>query len=305
MEVTFYGVRGSIAVPGPATIRYGGNTACVEVRTAAGARIVLDAGTGLRALGRTMAEESPPSRETWLFLSHTHLDHVIGLPFFGPAYAPGHRLHVHGPRWPGRSLREVLEGAQARELFPVPLDGLGAVTTFRELGPGERVEIARGIAVEAALLNHPGAALAYRIEADGAAFVYATDTAPFEPPLLVPRELLRRGEGEGEALERLEAAALDLMRGADLVAFDTMFTPEEHARHPDWGHATPEHAASLCARAGVRRLLLFHHAPDRTDDEVDAAVARLRSLGLGIEVGAAAEGETHRLPSGAGGAARR
>ncbi|MCK6529383.1 MBL fold metallo-hydrolase [Myxococcota bacterium] len=296
MQVTFHGVRGSVAVPGGGTARYGGNTSCVEVRTGAGHRVVLDAGTGVRAVGAGRPGDPDPPRDVWLFLSHTHWDHVQGLPFFRPAYDPGCRIRVHGPRWPGHPLEEVLRGALAEPLFPVPLSGLPAAFEFHEVDPGDVVELGEGVRVRAARLNHPGAALAYRVEADGASFVYATDTAPFEPRLLVPGALRREGEDEAAARARLGAELEALLRGADAVAFDTMFTPEELALHPDWGHGTPDDAVALCRLAGARRLFLFHHAPDRDDAAVDREVARARALAGDLPVDAAFEGLTLTLP---------
>ncbi len=301
MEVTFWGVRGSCAVPGSQTLRYGGNTSCISVRSASGTLLILDAGTGIRSLGNHLlqGEFGEGRGEAHLFLTHTHWDHIQGLPFFGPAYVPGNFFTIRGPRWPHLSLAQVLERATAPEFHPLPLTAMGARLMVQDLEEGERVELPGGVRVQATRLNHPAPALAYRVEADGGVFVYVTDTAPFQAPLMGPPSLWPQGEPEASILARGQEGLLRLLSDGDLLAFDTMFTAEEFVRFPDWGHGHPGPAIQLCHEAGVRHLLLFHHAPDRSDEQEDEALANARALAASmapeLRVGAAREGDVYRL----------
>jgi len=248
MELTirFWGVRGSIASPGPETVRTGGNTPCVEVRCG-DARIVLDAGTGLRGLGQRMLREGV--RELTLLSSHTHWDHIQGLPFFLPAWLPGHRVAIAGPS----SIREALEAQMTPPCFPVALTDMKADLEVRALASGDRFDVGP-LSVRAAALNHPGGVLGYRIEHRGASVVYATDTEHYACP---------------------DPHLVELARGADVLIYDAMYTPDEYAGRVGpakvgWGHSTWEAGVAVADAAGVDRLVLFHHDPQRTDEGVDA-----------------------------------
>ena len=256
-SVTFWGVRGSLAAPGEATRRIGGNTSCVEVRRG-DASLIFDAGTGLRACGEALLREAP--RDLHLFLSHLHWDHIQGFPFFGPAYVPGRPLMVHGPCEP-EVLRETLETQMRAPNFPVRFADLRSAVSLWGTSPG-LIKHVGDFCVRAEALNHPGGVFAYRVESDDAVVVYSTDH-----------------EHGTDADERLIALAKD----ADLLIYDAMYTPEEYRGEAGpsrvgWGHSTFEDAARVATAAGVKQLVLFHHDPSRSDDQVDALVDRARAL---------------------------
>jgi phosphoribosyl 1,2-cyclic phosphodiesterase len=275
MKVQFWGVRGSIASFNPQQSRVGGNTACVEVQSQ-GVRLILDAGTGIRALGDQMAQEPHP-RATLLF-SHLHWDHVQGFPFFRPAYLPSAELTLIGPEPLGaRGLRATLERQMSPPNFPVPLGAMRAKLAFEAARPGQAIELGP-FRVTPFALPHPQDCLGYRIEADGAVFVFATDVE-LSAAGLTP-EISR-------AIER-----------ADLLALDAQYTPEEYAGHSGpskkgWGHSTMMDAAQVASALNVRRLLLFHHDPSRDDAQVDAMVAEAQRVFPATE--AAREGEAVEL----------
>ena len=284
MKVRFWGVRGSIPVPGPQTNRYGGNTSCVQIDVPGMDPIIIDAGTGLRRLGKELAQrEFGEGRGTaHLLVSHTHWDHIQGLPFFSPLYTRGNKLHLYA-RKRDTHLRAVFASQTEMPYFPVSLDELRADVSFHELGDSQRFEIGPAV-VRCTRLNHPSIALAYRVDAGGRSVVYASDTAPFTD-ILFEHEFIARPPVLGEPLDPSKAAQLDAMRralvelcrGADLLLYDTQFTPEEYRAKPHWGHSTPDDAIAIARDAEVRALALYHHAPNRTDDELDAIDARYRA----------------------------
>jgi len=269
-EVTFWGVRGSVPAPGAATQRYGGNTPCVEVRAGA-RRIVLDAGSGLRPLGERL-RDAGGRVEADVLLSHYHYDHLQGLPFFAPLAEPGNRFVFHGPRREGRSVQDVLEGQMVPPYFPVTLDQLArAAIEFRSIEPGEPFTIGP-VRINSAELDHPGGNLGYRLEYRGRSLVYATDVEHTEQP--------------AEAL-------VELARGADVLLHDAMYTAEEYEERRGWGHSTWNGALATAEKAKVKRLVLFHHDPDRSDRALDAVLKRVqRAFPKAI---AAREGLTLRL----------
>jgi len=258
--VRFWGVRGSIATPGPATARYGGNTSSIEVRC--GARLLLlDAGTGLRTLGAKLLAEAP--LDTDLLLTHTHFDHVCALPFFKPFFQPQNRFRLWaGHLGGGLTLHRVLREFMMAPLFPVPPEVFKAKIEYREFRAGEALTPASGIVVRTAPLNHPDGATGYRIEYAGRSLAYVTDTehVPGSP----------------------DRNVLGLIEAADVAIYDCMYTDEEYARsYVGWGHSTWQEAVRLCKPAGVKKLVVFHHDPDHDDEKMDA---------IGREVAAALPG---------------
>jgi phosphoribosyl 1,2-cyclic phosphodiesterase len=246
VKIRFWGTRGSIPTPGPSTVRYGGNTACVEVRDSTGTLLVLDAGTGLRELGAALMNGGgarPFSVD--LLLSHLHWDHIQGIPFFRPAYDPKSSLRIRGPKQ-SRTMRELLGLGMDDPFFPVDIDDLPAKLDVGELHDGSDEQIGR-FRVRAASIFHPAPALAFRIEADGRALVYATDT---EDPF------------SGKA-----NPVVPLAMGADTLIHDAQFLESDFK--PSWGHSTISSAIDVAARAKVKRLVLYHHDPDRSDDALD------------------------------------
>lgn len=248
--VRFWGVRGSIACAGPQTARYGGNTSSLEVRC--GHRLLLfDAGTGIRYLGNALAA-APLPLQGELFLTHTHFDHVCGLPFFKPFFQPQNRFRVWAGHLAGRmTLRQALCEFMMSPLFPVPPEVFRADMEYRDFAAGDTLDIGGGIRLRTAALNHPDGATGYRIEYGGRALCYVTDTehVPGAP----------------------DRNVLGLIERADLVIYDCMYTDEEYAQGDivGWGHSTWQEAVRLCRAAAARRLAIFHHDPDRSDDALE------------------------------------
>jgi len=246
-SVRFWGVRGSIACSDPRTARYGGNTSCLEVRC--GARLlVLDAGTGLRYLGRTLLNSGPLDAD--LYFTHTHFDHVCGLPFFAPFFNPQNRFRLWaGHLGEGLTLRRVLSEFMMSPLFPVPPEVFKAGMDYRDFSAGDTLNAGPAVSVRSAPLNHPDGATGYRIDYDGRSICYLTDTehVPGAP----------------------DRNILGLIEGADLVIYDSMYTDDEYGRYVGWGHSTWQEGVRLCKEAGAKRLVVFHHDPEHDDDMLD------------------------------------
>ncbi len=269
MRVRFWGTRGSIATPGPTTVRFGGNTLCVELVTNSGQRLIFDCGTGARPLGIDLSHSVPRPLKATFLLSHTHWDHIQGFPFFGPLFAPGNEFTICAPEGVGSSLANVLAGQMEYTYFPVKIDQLPAKIGFRELTEGQHnIE---GIGVKTQYLNHPALCLGYRVETDGVSIVYLSDHEPYSETLwradALPWSL-------GSILHAGDRRHAEFMRGADLVIHDAQYIPEETSSKKNWGHSTYEYAVELAAAAGVRHLALIHHDPLRDD----AAVLEIERL---------------------------
>lgn len=272
MSVRFWGVRGSIPCPGPNTVRYGGNTSCVEVKCG-DHRLVFDAGSGLRMLGLALADEPGPV-DIDLFLSHCHIDHLIGLPFFVPAFVTGNRLRL----WAGNlkaagGVQETVRKLVSYPLFPIEIEAAQGKIEFNDFSPGDVLTPRPNINVMTTALNHPGGATGYRVEFGGRAMAYITDT-----------EL---------GADAIDPALLELARDASIVIIDTTYTDEELPEHVGWGHSSWQQAVRLANEAGVGKLYLFHHDLEHDDDEMDriaAAAAKARpgtvvaKEGLSIEI---------------------
>ena len=283
MQVQFWGTRGSIAKPGPSTTRFGGNTSCVEVRSARGTLVVIDCGTGAHSLGQKLRSGSANGLRGNILISHTHWDHIQGIPFFEPLFAPDGEWDIYGPKGLHESLREALAAQMQYAYFPVTLDACPARIRYHDLVEGS---FAIGdIKVSARYLNHPALALGYRLEADGATVVYACDHEPHS-------SALAGGDGHitGEDLRHAEFIA-----GADLLIHDAQYTAEEYPAKVGWGHSTVEYAVKLgrCARA--KRIALTHHDPLRDDGAIDRLVAVARRNSAGADVFAAFEGQIVEL----------
>jgi phosphoribosyl 1,2-cyclic phosphodiesterase len=255
--VRFWGVRGSIACSGPRTVRYGGNTSSLEVRCG-GRLLMFDAGTGLRYLGNALANNGPASTplDADLFLTHTHFDHVCGLPFFRPFFQPNNRFRLWaGHLAEGMTLRRVLGEFMMAPLFPVPPQVFRARMEYREFKPGETLAPGPGIALRTAMLNHPDGATGYRIDFGGRSVCYLTDTE--HVPGAPDRKILA------------------LIAGADLVIYDSMYTDAEYGTYVGWGHSTWQEGVRLCRAAGAKRLAVFHHDPEHDDDLLDGIAREL------------------------------
>ena len=251
----FWGTRGSIATPGPKTLRYGGNTSCVEVRH--GRRILmLDCGTGARELGVALHRDfGEKPLEVDLFVSHAHWDHIQGFPFFQPAYQHGNKIHIYSLRGSDRSLEKVFLGQMDGSYFPVELSELEGRLDFHELdGPVDLDDIH----VTHCGLNHPGMAAGFRFEAGGKSLVYMTDHEPY----------CRLG-GDNEMNRRLDRELDEFARGADLYIREAQYTEQEYPAHRGWGHSTWRDAVDSAQAAGVKRLCMFHHDPMHDDIALD------------------------------------
>jgi phosphoribosyl 1,2-cyclic phosphodiesterase len=269
LSIRFWGVRGSCPTPGPETARVGGNTSCVEV-VAGATRIALDAGTGLRRLGSHLLAQRRGPVELVVLLSHMHWDHLQGLPFFAPIYVPGTRLVVASGAT-GTPLVDTLRRQMSAPTFPVDWNDVAASREYVELRDGSATRLGDA-EVRSVRANHPDAVFAHRVEHEGRSIVYATDT---------------------EHYACVDPRLVALARDADVLVYDAQYLPEEYAGKVGWGHSTFEAGAALARAAGVRKLVLFHHDPGRTDEDVDLLEKRARDV-FG-DVVAAREGMTIEL----------
>ena len=260
MKVTFCGTPGSIAKAGPATVRYGGNTSCVEMRSDAGTLVVVDCGTGAHDLGRHLLEEAGEAPvDGNILVSHTHWDHIQGLPFFGPLFSPDAAGRSRARVASACRCREVLAGQMEYTYFPIAIDQLAASVTHQDLVEG--VFDIDEIHVETRFLNHPALTLGYRLEADGVVIVYASDHEPHEHELAAGGDIGRN---------RFDTEHASWIAGADLLIHDAQYLSSEYDAHLGWGHSTVEYVIDIARQAEVARVALYHHDPTRTDDQVDA-----------------------------------
>jgi len=289
MRIRFWGTRGSLATPGPTTLRYGGNTSCVEARADDGTLIVLDCGTGAHRLGHALMAEAKQPVRGHLLITHTHWDHIQGFPFFGPMFTEGSEWDLYAPGRLGERLEAVLSAQMQHPYFPVTLGQLSATIRYHDLGEGALT--VGGVRVVAHYLNHPALTLGYRLEADGVSVVYAVD---HEPHMRDQPDAGRMGSPGEAALHAEDAGHVAFLEGADLVIHDAQYTAAEYPEKINWGHCPAETAVDYALAAHVRRLALTHHDPLRDDDAVDRLVTvcreRARKAGSTMDVFAAAEG---------------
>ena len=296
MQIRFWGTRGSLAKPGPDTLRYGGNTSCVEVRTAAGTLIVFDCGTGAHGLGQALMATGAPLRGH-LMITHTHWDHIQGFPFFAPLFGRGNEWDIYAPGGLGQQLEQTLAGQMEYTYFPVTLAQLGATIRYHDLVEGSfAVEDVR---VVTKYLNHPALALGYRLEVGAVSVVYASDHEPH-----APWDSADAATSPVTLTHREDLRHVEFLAGADLVIHDAQYDLGEYREKTGWGHTPAECAVDYALAAHVRRLALHHHEPTRDDAGVDRLVEacrrRVAAAGGQLEVFGAAEGHVVELAEGAG-----
>lgn len=266
--VKFWGVRGSIACPGPSTVRYGGNTSCLEVMCG-DHRLIFDAGTGLRSLGQTLMAPGPCKAD--LFLTHTHFDHVCGLPFFGPLFVPGNEVRVWaGHLEPPLGLEHAIVEMMMAPLFPVPPGVFQADVSYNDFECGTTLTPGDGVTIRTCALNHPNRATGYRVEFAGRTLCYITDTEHIEGVR--------------------DAAIIALIQDADLVIYDSMYTDTEYPKYKGFGHSTWEEGVRLVEAANAGTLVLFHHDPNHDDAFMDQVAKDAEARRAGTVI--AREGET-------------
>ncbi len=258
-HIKFWGVRGSIPCPGSETVRYGGNTSCIEMQVSK-ERLIFDGGTGLRILGETLLPQSPLTAH--LFFTHSHWDHIQGFPFFVPAFVKGNHFHIYGAPSPnGLTIKQRLHDQMLHPNFPVPLQIMQGNLTFYDIEANEKINIGE-VTVTTGKLNHPGEALGYRVSWRGRHAVYITDTEHFP--------------------EHLDENVLALADRADVLIIDATYTNEEYhdprCSKVGWGHSTWQEAVKIAKAAKVKQLVLFHHDPAHNDsflDQIGEEVARV------------------------------
>ncbi|MBI4641352.1 MAG: MBL fold metallo-hydrolase [Candidatus Tectomicrobia bacterium] len=273
MWLKFWGVRGSIPAPGPRTVRYGGNTLCVEVRCG-DTLIIIDAGSGIRELGNALVAAGKPV-VAHLLISHTHWDHVQGFPFFVPFYVKGTVLHVYGCRGADKSLEEVLEGQMALPYFPVLLKEAGSQIYFHELDVGE--SMINDVRVTTIFSNHPGLCLVYRLTWGGKSLVYLSDNEAYHQ-LAMPPSRENDSDVIGDETGLIDPRLAAFASETDLLIADSPYDAEEYKQRRGWGHSSVDDVVQIALDARAKRLALFHHDPSHSDEKVDEMVAHARTL---------------------------
>jgi len=274
MDVTFWGVRGSLPCSSPDHVRYGGNTSCVSLRCGS-IDLVFDAGTGIRQYGQWLSKHG--THQIALLLSHTHWDHINGFPFFSPAYDPRFNIAIYAGhlKTQGMSVKQVLESQMTAPTFPITMDTMSSTLSFTDFIAGETINLAPHVEIKTANLNHPNHATGYRVTYQGYSVCYVTDTE--------------------HQLGSINENILNLIAGADLVIYDCTYTDEEFLSRVSWGHSTWQEGVRLCRAAQSKRLAIFHHDPDHDDVFMDQVARSAERMWSGSFV--AREGMTLSFPN--------
>jgi len=279
IKIKFWGVRGSIPSPGERTIYYGGNTPCVELQFPGKPRFILDAGSGIRELGKELLKISDPVK-AYIFISHFHWDHIQGLPFFKPAFNPANNFIIYGCDEPNVNLSEIISMQMNPTYFPLAIDDMQAEVEFRTIKEGSfDVE---DVEVRTIFLNHPGYALGYRFTFNGKSIVYISDNEPFVHPSDNGgleagnyKTITDRIEG---FVEDMSDNLVEFISGADILIHDTQYLPEEYELKKTWGHSPLDYTVDIANRAKIKKLILFHHDPDHDDETINRMLEQSREL---------------------------
>ena len=266
MKVRFWGVRGSIPSPGEHTIRYGGNTTCIEVRTDEGALIILDAGTGIFPLSQSLFPEFP--LQSHIFNTHTHWDHIQGLPFFIPFFVPGNQVNIYGASDPisQKGISEILTTQLQYRFFPIREAELKAEIVYQSLVESQTIQVGDAV-VTPVLMNHPVINFGYRIDCNGKSMFFTGDHEP--PSNIYTPEDEEYGEYQS-LIEQKNKSMIDVIQGVDVMIADASYTPEEYEAKKGWGHGTYDSNIAMACDAGVKKLYCTHHEPTRSDDDLEA-----------------------------------
>lgn len=263
----FWGVRGSIPCPGPTTARYGGNTSCIQIITDHEYQVMIDFGTGSRLLGNHYFASPDIAKPLKIhaFISHTHWDHITGFPFFGPIYAPTSEIDIYGPVSLEGNLENIISGQLNYEYFPVNFHQLQSRITYHELKEGS-LELPGGLKIHYIYLNHPVLCLGYRFEYEGKTIATCYDHEPYSN--VFENDPDNYAEGVA-ASEESNARIVNFYKGADVLIHDSQYTTKEFPKFIGWGHSTYKYAITQALKADVKKLVLFHHDPDRSDEKLD------------------------------------
>ena len=283
MKICFWGVRGSIPTPGHKTVKYGGNTSCIEIRGNNNEILIIDAGTGLRELGKHILSNdlNKGNLNINILLSHTHWDHIQGFPFFAPAFIPSTQITFFGPvSAVGKTLKTVVAGQMTYSYFPIKLSELRAKLNFKEIK--ESTFQVGPFHIQTCYLNHPILCLGYRIKHHDKILVTVFDNEPYRNVFLENPKNPQPESIDQESIEEAEnyvaeqnQKIINFAQGADLLVYDAQYTLEEYKDKINWGHSSMEHAIQFASKAKIKKLALFHHDPDRSDQELDLLQIKL------------------------------
>ncbi len=267
ISIKFWGVRGSIPTPGSSTIRYGGNTSCVELRY--GKKLfILDAGSGLRLLGNELLKGGSKISAS-ILISHMHWDHIQGIPFFPPAFIPGNQFVFYGAQEPDTGLAQIIAHQMDPTYFPIQMSDMGSKLEFKNINEGRhKID---GVTVDTIYVNHPGFAIGYKLHFGDKSLVYISDNEPFT----IPNDA---ETGEPVVGEDGNQKLIEFIRGSTILIHDSQYTPDEYENHKTWGHSPYSYTVDIALKSGIEHLLLFHHDPLHNDEKIDEILKNAQNI---------------------------